>query len=113
MDENNILESIRKMIGSDDYFDPDILIAINAAFSTLTQLGVGPVEGTIVTANTNWTDFVTDTMVLNLVKQYTALKVKLYFDVSTASSYLIDTMQKQCDELEWRLNVAVDPKDTF
>ena len=46
--EKSILISTKKILGiAEDYtvFDLDIITHINTAFSTLTQLGVGPAEG--------------------------------------------------------------------
>ncbi len=43
--EQSILTSTKKILGiAEDYivFDLDIMTYINAAFSTLTQLGIGP-----------------------------------------------------------------------
>ena len=45
---DSILNDIKKLLGimeSYEHFDADIIIHINTAFSTLTQLGVGPSEG--------------------------------------------------------------------
>lgn len=107
---DSILGSVKKLIGSDDYFDQDLILHINSVFSILTQLGVGPKNGFSISDDTAlWSDFITDNdAVLNMVKTYMKLKVELYFDISSASSYLIDTKNKQCDELEWRLNSYCD-----
>ena len=43
----SILKTIRKMVGPAEdytYFDTDLIININSAFSRLCQLGVGPSE---------------------------------------------------------------------
>ena len=53
--EQSILKSTKKILGiAEDYtvFDLDIITHINSAFSTLTQLGVGPVEGFIIEDDT-------------------------------------------------------------
>ena len=46
MDMDSILGYIKKVIGGidedNDYFDPDLIMFINAAFTTLCQLGIGP-----------------------------------------------------------------------
>ena len=42
---SSILKTIRRMMGPDEdyeYFDQDLIIHINAAFSRLCQIGVGP-----------------------------------------------------------------------
>ena len=51
----SILTSIKKLLGieeSYEIFDPDIILYINSAFSTLTQLGVGPEKGFSITDKT-------------------------------------------------------------
>lgn len=106
---DSILDSVKKQLASDDYFDPDLILVINTAFSILTQIGVGPSEGfSIEDDSETWSDYTKDEKVYNMVKTYITLKAKLYFDISTASSVLIDTWNKQCEELEWRLNAEAD-----
>lgn len=108
--EQSILTSTKKILGiAEDYtvFDLDILTHINTAFSTLTQLGVGPPDGFMIEdATAVWTDFdpVDDHLNFNSVKSYVFLKVKMLFDPPT-TSYLISASEKQIEELEWRLNV--------
>ena len=106
--EQSILNSTKKILGiAEDYtvFDLDILTHINTAFSTLTQLGVGPVEGFMIEDEaTEWTNFIGDDLQYNSVKSYVFLRVRLLFDPPT-TSYLITALEKQVQELEWRLNV--------
>lgn len=112
MDES-ILNSIKALLGPDsDYtvFDSDIIIFINGAFSTLTQLGIGPKEGFKITgADETWEEFIGDVLDLESVKTFVYLKVRILFD-PPSSSFVLTAMQKECDELAWRLNVAVDPR---
>lgn len=109
--ENSILISTKKVLGVDaDYtvFDLDILMHINAAFSILQQLGVGPAEGFFIEDDTaEWTDFVLypgSEISISLVKTYVQLKARMLFDPPT-TSFLIEAMDKQIKEYEWRLNV--------
>lgn len=108
---DSILTSIKKLLGPEEiyeHFDADIIMHINSAFSTLTQLVVGPEEGFVIKDKTAiWTDFIQDDKRLEFVKTYIYLKVKLVFDPPLSSSVL-DAMNRQINELEWRLNVAVD-----
>lgn len=110
--EDSILMTIRKLVCGNSYadqFDADLLVHINACFSVLNQLGVGPENGFTVTDETQcWSDYATDVRVLNMVRTYVTLKVKSIFDPPLTSSVL-EAMNKQISELEWRLNVAVDP----
>ena len=110
--EESIFESIKALLGPDssyEVFDQDILIHINTAIATLTQLGVGPQEGFRVTgSDEEWIDFTNDEKVLDMAKTYIYLKVKMVFDPPT-SSFVVSSYERTCQELEWRLNVAVDP----
>ena len=107
---DSILTSIKKMLGiieEDESFDIDIIIHINTAFSTLTQLGVGPKEGfSIRDKTTLWTEFVDDIRLEN-VRSYIYLKVRQVFDPPTNSAVL-DAISRQISELEWRMNVTAD-----
>lgn len=110
--QDSILMTIRKLVCGDpyaDHFDTDLLVHINACFSILNQLGVGPENGFVVTDETqSWSSYVADNRTLNMVKTYVTLKVKKIFDPPLTSSVL-EAMDKEISQLEWRLNVAVDP----
>lgn len=110
--EDSIFKTIKSLLGPDaDYevFDQDIMIFINGAISTLTQLGLGPSKGFRVTGDgETWSDFLGDYEDLESVKSYIYMKVKLIFD-PPANSTVMNSYQEACKELEWRLNVAVDP----
>lgn len=107
----SILTSIKKLLGiAEEYthFDQDIIMHINSALFTLTQLGVGPSAGfSIDDAENVWDDFV-DVSRIEAVKTYVYLNVRLVFDPPTSST-VIDAMDRRLKELEWRLNAAVDP----
>lgn len=106
--ETSILKSTKKILGlAEDYtvFDLDVITHINSAFSTLTQLGVGPVEGFMIEDETaDWSDFILDDLQYNSIKTYVYLRVRQLFDPPT-TSYLIAAFNDQIKELEWRLNV--------
>lgn len=108
----SILDSTKKVLGlAADYtaFDEDIIMHINSAFSNLHQLGVGPVEGFMIDDNlTSWDDFLMGDHRLSSIKTYVYLKVRIVFD-PPSTSYHTTAMQEQIKELEWRINVAVDP----
>ena len=111
----SILTSIKKMLGIDEaytHFDPDIIMHINSVLMILTQLGVGPEEGFVIEDDTStWINFIPEANAaqLHAVKTYIYMKVKLMFD-PPLSSAVIESMNRQIAEFEWRLNVAVDPK---
>lgn len=108
----SILISIKKLLGINadyEHFDSDLIIHINSVFMILNQLGVGPPEGfTITNSSSTWSDFVSDTTKIESIKTYIALKVRLVFD-PPQSSAVLSSMERTISELEWRLNVAVDP----
>ena len=107
----SILHTIKKLLGLDPSypaFDVDVIIGINSAFSTLHQLGVGPKEGFAITGSTEtWDDYLDDYGVLENVKQYIYLKTRYVFDPPTGG--VLTAMDAVIKELEWRINVAVDP----
>ena len=111
--ETSILDSIKKLLGIPSEvteFDTDILIHINSVFSILTQLGVGPSSGfSIEDSSAEWSDFIGDDARLSDVKSFVYLKTRLLFD-PPASSAAMDAMNRMASELEWRINVLVDPK---
>jgi len=106
--EDSILKSTKKILGlADDYtvFDLDVITHINAAFSILDQLGVGPLGGFYITDDTAvWGDFIAPDNQMNLIKTYVFLKVRMLFD-PPGTSFLISAMTDQIKEYEWRLNV--------
>lgn len=110
--EESILITIKKLLGlGEDYnvFDMDIIIHINMVFNILNQMGVGPKEGFIIKdENDLWSDYVRDSRKLEMVKTYIYLKVRQIFDPGTSSA-LNNAIEAQISELEWRLNVQVDP----
>lgn len=104
----SIFTSVKKVVGlseSDTSFDDDILMHINSVFSTLNQLGIGPETGfEIEDSIPTWDAFIGTDLRLNFVKTYVYLRVRLVFD-PPATSFAIDSMNKQIEELEWRINV--------
>lgn len=106
--EDSILVVIKKLLGiPEDYtaFDVDVMTHINSAFSTLTQLGIGPATGFMIEDDSAiWADFLVTDKQLNSVKTYIALRVRQIFDPPT-TSYVVAAFAEQIKELEWRLNV--------
>lgn len=109
----SILTTIKKRLGVvEEYteFDQDIIMDINSVFSILYQLGVGPDDGFEITDDTAvWSDFLPEGHLLNDVKTYVYLKTRKMFDPSLNSA-VSQAMDNIIAELEWRINVAVDPK---
>ena len=109
----SILTSVKKALGiTEDYehFDADLIMHINSVLNILTQIGVGPKAGfQIEDKDATWDDFIDDVR-LNMVKSYVSMRVKLMFDPPQSSS-AAEAMNNICKELEWRLNVTVDPEE--
>ena len=110
----SILTSVKKDLGimeEYEHFDPDIIMDINVAFSILTQIGVGPSEGFFITDKTSvWTDFIPESAYSAMVKKYVSMKTKVLFD-NNGTGAVIDALEREIIQMEWRLNVAVDPAE--
>lgn len=108
---NSILISIKKMLGIDETylaFDTDIIININTALMALQQIGVGPDDGLMILGtDEEWGDLLTNDKKVEAAKTYIYLKVKLVFDPPT-SSFVVESINKQLDELAWRLMIQTD-----
>lgn len=109
----SILTSIKKLLGiaeDDTSFDPDIIMHINSVFMILRQLGVGPEEGfRIEGKDATWSDFTEDITLIESIKTYIFMKVKLIFDPPSNSS-VIEATNRIITELEWRLNATSEIK---
>lgn len=108
----SILNTIKKMLGYDadteTPFDTEIVQHINAAFSILTQLGLGEPTGYAITDSSNtWSEIILPSMNLEMVKMYIYLKVRIVFD-PPASSTALETMKAEISEYEFRINAEVD-----
>lgn len=104
----SILNDTKKVLGLDQAytaFDLDVTTHINAAFSVLNQLGVGPDEGFFIASDEeDWAAFGVPSNQLNMVKTYIYLKVRFLFD-PPPTSYAVDAMDRQIKEFEWRINL--------
>lgn len=106
----SILNTIKQLLGipiEDTAFDTDVIVGINSAFMNLNQLGVGPdTVYSIQDSDQLWSSFLVDEPMYAAVKTYIYLKVKMVFD-PPATSFILDAMGRQIQELEWRLSVQV------
>lgn len=103
---DSILNTVKKLLGvPEDYdcFDSDILIDINMVLPVLAQIGV-TTNISLVSEESKWDELSPSTEIVNLLKTYITLRVRMIFDPPSNSS-LMDAMQKKIDELEWRLNL--------
>lgn len=108
----SILNTIKKMLmieEDDTTFDADITVHINSAILPLTQNGIGPADGFFITGATEtWEQFLGVTKLLEAVKSYIYLKVRIIFDPPN-TSYVIEAFNRSADEMLARLNIQVDP----
>lgn len=108
MAETSILNDVKSTLGIsvDDYnYDVDIIMHINTVLAVVNQLGIGPTNGLMITNYTTlWDALLSPGVNLSLVKTYVCLRVRLLFDPPT-TSYMIEAMERQAKELEWRLSV--------
>lgn len=111
INDQSILMSMKKLLNVDEEdpaFDTDIGMLINAEFMTLHQLGIGPDDGfSIHDADTNWTDFSDDPTLIESVKAYIYMKVRMIFD-PPASSVVADAYNSRIHELEFRMNAQAE-----
>jgi len=108
---DSILTSVKKMLGIEPeytHFDPDVILNINSVLLSLNQIGVGPNTGFSITgSDEKWTDLLGTRIDLEAVKTLIYLKVRLLFDPPT-SSFVLEAMERQITEFEWRLNVQIE-----
>lgn len=108
---NSILDTTKKMLGLEydyDQFDIDVIIHINTVFARLTQLGVGPRDGFEIEDSTKlWADYLGTNKLLNQVKSFMYLQVRMYFDPPT-TSFDLTAKNEQINKMEWLINVAAD-----
>jgi len=111
---DSILTSIKKLLGLGvDYtnFDEELVMHINSVLFTLMQMGAGPEAGfSIIDSTETWEDYLGYPLpaFVEPIKLYIYLKVRLSFD-PPSSSFVLDSMQRQIAEMEFRINVQVDP----
>lgn len=109
---NSILNSVKKALGivEYDFFDPDLIMHINSVFADLNQIGVGPDAGfSINDSSQTWSGFTDNDLLLQNVKSYMFLRVKLLFDPPT-SSVVQASIEKQINEFVYRMYVYTDNK---
>ena len=134
---DSILNDIKKMLGLNeeyDHFDQDIIIHINAALSTLIQIGLPANKSFVLSSKEQtWSDFINNgnetidqtplatafalvrtasvnnssNMNIGMIKSYVYMKVKLIFD-PPGNSFAIDSMNKIISEYESRINIEYD-----
>jgi hypothetical protein len=115
VNNDSILDSTKHLLGLDpgvEVFDTDVITHLNSAFGVLRQLGVGPVDGFVVSDSTlTWVDFTSEMDRLQSVRSFVYTTVRVLFD-PPATSFGISALTEVNRELAWRLNVegeAINP----
>lgn len=111
--ENSILNSIKKPLNVDvecNDFDIDIIMDINSVFFDLNQLGYGPSDGfAIDSSEETWDQYSKEKLVVEAIKSFIYLKVRLMFD-PPSNSVVTDSINRRISELEYKLcNVYRNP----
>ena len=109
----SILSTIKKLLGVTDdydYFDQDLLIHINSALMSLSQIGVRPSQDFYtLDKDTTWSEYLgydyQENIDFGSIKSYIYLKVKLLFD-PPQNSFTIEAINKMITEMEWRINIV-------
>jgi hypothetical protein len=112
---DSILTSVKQQLGiTEDYtaFDTELIIHINTVLRIVNQLGVGKLGYVISSEDPgSWATFLGPREnELSEVKTYIYAKVRLIFDPPSVGSH-ITALENIVKELEWRINVQIDPFD--
>lgn len=110
---SSILNDVKHKIGPSeeyDYYDLDIIDAINEAFAVLNQHGAGTENFRISDSTAKWDDFTTDPLIQNLVQTYVYQKVRVIFDPPN-SSFVLSNIMDQLREKEYRIATEVNYKE--
>lgn len=107
-----ILADVKKFIGGiaedNTAFDSDILMFVNGAFTKITRVGCGPETGREITASTTWADLQQSDKMIAAIKNFVTFDVKIAFDSSTMSSFVLSSYQALRDEYLWTINNYAD-----
>lgn len=111
----SILTSVKEDIGfaaSYTAFDQQIIRAINTAMMALRQIGLESnllrIEGNTET----WSDYLSGDVDLEAVKTYIFCRARKIVDPPTSGS-VMQALNEEIKEAEWRISVSVDPKDSI
>lgn len=112
LNNESILDSVKKDLGilpSYTHFDSTIIGDINSTFSVLHQLQVGPEDApfSITGSSETWNEFTDNKALVLMARPYIFMKVRLMFD-PPSNSFVVQSLEKQIAELEWRLNIAAE-----
>lgn len=111
----SILDSTKAAMGivpEYNAFNNQLIMLINSAFSTLSQIGVGSDDGfSIEDSSTTWGEYESNNRILRFIVQYVHIFVRLGFD-PPSNSFAVQSMKDQLAELTWRINVESESGKT-
>ena len=109
---NSILGNVKRYLGfefDDDSFDEECLASIGTSLFILRQRGLAIPKGFSVTSlEQTWDDLLGPDNELEGLRSYVMKKAKLDVDPPT-NSFTIQAIEKQIEELEFRIASQVDP----
>lgn len=111
--ETSILRTIAGMfqIETDDElmaYQQDLMIHINSAISTLTQIGLGPEDGYEITGtDEKWIELTKGNKLYGMAKQFIYLDVALVFDIPE-NSFKVQAYKDKRDETLSRIQYEVN-----
>lgn len=109
--EDSILNTVKYYLGLTpeyDPFDQQLLVCTNTALIAMTQMGIGPADGFTIRDNTStWSEFLGEDKRMESVKADVCIRVRLLFD-PPANSTLIEALESQKKEIEWRLQSDIN-----
>lgn len=107
----SILQSVKEgllIVDTYDAFDGRILVVINTVMNELWQATGYPKakDFQVEDATTTWDELITEKR-FSMIKSFVIERVTLMFD-PPSSSYALEQMKNDCDELLWRIKAEVD-----
>lgn len=109
--DDSILDSIKDLLNlplEDTTFDKQIVNLINAEFSTIQQLGVGPIDEFLIKDNSSmWAEFIQETKYIQMVRNAVWIGVKLVFDPPQTGPATA-AYERRLNEVQWRLRIEAD-----
>lgn len=114
--QDSILDSVKLALDGIDPentdFDDELILYINSMFRILYRIGVG-IKGFRISDRTSvWSDFLKgqEDVIKDITPLYVALKVKYFWDPPTTGA-ATTALKETINELEFTLNVSVDPDE--
>lgn len=114
--QDSILDSVKLALDGIDPdntdFDDQLVLQINGILRILYRLGVGTKGFRITDRSQVWSDFLGDQEndIRDMVPLYVGLKIKYYWDPPTTGAST-NALKEMIDELEFTLNIYVDPEE--